>query len=409
MHQEVNKSWDSAQPGAEQGTQPLPPVQQATRKGISRRTLVLSLVGIGGAVTAGIAFGAGPLYRFIQKLTYPAGLIFVSDEFGSVDEVAWSPDGTRVAFGGLSSDAQHSTTGTIQVWNVLNAQRLFTLSIPTAIDDLFDLLLTWSPDGKHLLAASSGAVYVNGGGRTRTVHTWDMKTGQHVHSFASPENAAQVWALTSRYLAIVMGKSQEGNIVQVFDTTDGHLVSTLNGPFLNDGSLLLRWGPDERRLAIVNGGGAGSVQIWDALTANILLSAQFAGAVGGEAPAFADDRPLAWSPDGKYLAAIKDEKHVAILDTTTGQVVYTSQGDGNSLQGLAWSPGKQGRLAFSSVLPARKGSLNNQTIIYLCEAFTNKPIHKYAGPDDVPRLAFSPDGKYLAVAGGDRLHVWQSV
>ena len=76
----------------------------------------MGLLGLGGLAAAGITISAGPFSRWIQKLGYPSGLLFSSDKFGSVDEAAWSPDGQRIAFGGVSSDGQHSTAGIIQIW-----------------------------------------------------------------------------------------------------------------------------------------------------------------------------------------------------------------------------------------------------------------------------------------------------
>jgi WD40 repeat protein len=380
-------------------TSPLP--QQTVRRGISRRTALLGLLGLGGLAAAGMTISAGPVSRWVQKLGDPPGLLFSSDEFGAVFEAAWSPDSQRIAFGG-SSISQNSTPGMIQIWNVFSGKHLLTLTIPTASDDLFDLLLTWSPDGKYLVSASEGANKAIAIGRIREVCTWDVETGKRLHAFSVPEDFAVGWALNTRYLAIARGHFQTDNVVQVLDVTNGHLVNTLKGPF--DASLLLKWAPDGRRLAIVNGEIGGTVQIFDVVSGKQLLSAQFSDRVGGTAPVEPDDHYLAWSPDGRYLTAIRGKVQIDIFDTAEAQVIFTYAGDGKSLEAVAWSSGKKEYIAYSSVV--RTGKISPQSTIAIYEALTNKRVQTYTQPDDILRLLWSPDGNYLAVAG-DRLRVWK--
>jgi WD40 repeat protein len=392
----------------ENGEQSSPLPQQAMRRGISRRTALLGLLGLGGLAAAGVAISAGPVSQWIQKQGYPPGLLFSSDEFGSVDEAAWSPDGQRIAFGG-STISQNSTPGMIQIWNVFRGEHLLTLTIPTASDDLFDLLLTWSPDGKYLVSASEGANKAIAIGRIREVRTWNVETGKSLHAFSVPEDFAVGWALNTRYLAIARGHFQTDNVVQVLDVTNGHLVNTLKGPF--DASLLLKWAPDGRRLAIVNAEIGGNVQIWDAVSGTQLLSAQLPDYIGSTTPMESDDHYLAWSPDGRYLAALRGDGPIYVFDTVESQVVLTyedngsiSLEDGKSLEGVAWSSGKKEYFAYSSVQIGKSGS---QSTISIYEALTNKRVQTYTQPDHISRLIWSPDGPYLAVAGGDRLRVWK--
>jgi WD40 repeat protein len=217
-----------------------------------------------------------------------------------------------------------------------------------------------------------------------------------------PEDFAVGWALNTRYLAIARGHFQTDNVVQVLDVTNGHLVNTLKGPF--DASLLLKWAPDGRRLAIVNGEIGGTVQIFDVVSGKQLLSAQFSDRVGGTAPVEPDDHYLAWSPDGRYLTAIRGKVQIDIFDTAEAQVIFTYAGDGKSLEAVAWSSGKKEYIAYSSVV--RTGKISPQSTIAIYEALTNKRVQTYTQPDDILRLLWSPDGNYLAVAG-DRLRVWK--
>lgn len=380
------------------------PFRRGSQRGMSRRTVMLGLAGVGGLAVAGVAVSAKPLYRFVEHLFFPPGLVFASGSFGDVMEAAWAPDGRRIAFGGSSSYGQQSTAGVIQIWDVFAEQQLVTLPIPTTSYLLFDLLLTWSPDGKYLLSASDG--FAPASDRVQVVHTWDTTTGKMVRARTIP---AGTWALNAQYLAVASGAFANAYAVRIQDVRDGRQVQIIPGPFANGEvyALLLRWAPDGRRLAIVNGdvaGGAGGVQIWDVVLGKQLLSAQFTGGVSGDAGVYPDDHYVAWSPDGRYLAAIIEHQKVEILDTMENQVVFTHQGNGDHLEAVAWSPGSPDRLAFSSVVTK---DLKNQATIWLVDAFTNKHLQTYTEPDDVSRLIWSPDGKYLAVAGGDRVRIWQ--
>jgi WD40 repeat protein len=71
---------------------------------------------------------------------------------------------------------------------------------------------------------------------------------------------------------------------------------------------------------------------------------------------------------------------------------------------VAWSSGKKEYFAYSSVQIGKSGS---QSTISIYEALTNKRVQTYTQPDHISRLIWSPDGPYLAVAGGDRLRVWK--
>jgi WD40 repeat protein len=252
------------------------------------------------------------------------------------------------------------------------------------------------------------------------VRTWDVATGKSLHAFSAPEGAGKVWALNARYIAIEMGSFSTGNVVQVFDVTNGHLVHTLKGPFSDHyplSPLLLKWAPDGRRLAVVNGGGAGTVQVWDVVAGKQLLSAQFSESfsesIRSLAPVPPDDHYLVWSPDGRYLAGIRDRGPIDILDTMKSQVVFTYEEDGKesladqtaaddwkSVEAVAWSSGKKEYLAYSLIE-------NDISTISVYEALTHKLVQTYTQSGDVTRLIWSPDGQYLAAAGGDRMYVWQ--
>jgi hypothetical protein len=104
-------------------------------------------------------------------------------------------------------------------------------------------------------------------------------------------------------------------------------------------------------------------------------------------------RAVAWSPDGRRLAAGSEDGAVRILDVVAGQVVYTFRGhSANGVTAVAWSPDGS-RLA--------SGSWDHQVKVW--DAGSGAEIFTLAGHgNEITALAWNGDGTRLASASGDR-------
>jgi len=71
----------------------------------------------------------------------------------SVNTVAWSPDGTRIASGG--------DDGSVQVWEASTGKNIFIYRVHTGKVNA----VAWSPDGKSIASGSSDM----------TVQVWSAK------------------------------------------------------------------------------------------------------------------------------------------------------------------------------------------------------------------------------------------
>src|SRR5207245_6644309 len=106
-----------------------------------------------------------------------------------VGSVAISPDGKRLASGGVISDEKtgEAVAGEIKIWDLATGRQLFDLEGHTR----HVTSLTFSPDGKWLASASLD----------RTVRLWDAAAGKglrvlkghndSVSSVAEPDRAVQ--------------------------------------------------------------------------------------------------------------------------------------------------------------------------------------------------------------------------
>jgi WD40 repeat protein len=110
---------------------------------------------------------------------------------------------------------------------------------------------------------------------------------------------------------------------------------------------------------------------------------------------------VAFSPDDKFLATGGDDQRVRLWDTTTGEEVPVTLRHTARVRALAWSPdGKR--------LAAASDRLTGEGAVKLWEMPAGRPLPGLPGKAKVGRpflalvrcLAFSPDGKRLAAGGG---------
>jgi WD40 repeat protein len=129
----------------------------------------------------------------------PALVSFPTDQRIRDNQVAWSPDGTRVSFSALAGE-----TSRIEVWSIQDRKRLFICqSVNTQPS-----IPTWSPDGKYLAA---GQTIVGGGelirgdnGERSVIQFWNARNGEALFTYSAPKSPQRLtWAPDSRSLAII--------------------------------------------------------------------------------------------------------------------------------------------------------------------------------------------------------------
>jgi WD40 repeat protein/transcriptional regulator with XRE-family HTH domain len=294
-----------------------------------------------------------------------------------VNDVAFSPDGTRVATASLD--------GTAKVWDAVTGQEL--LILPTADAGTGGTKLysvVFSPDGSQLATA----------GQAGSVSLWDASSGEALGTLYETGDTATLFALAfSPNGARVAGASADGT-VRVWDLATAQVSLTLSihldqppdplAVALQD----VAFSPDGTRLATV--GPDKTAQVWDAVTGDSLLTL-----VGHKEVIFA----LAYSPDGTRIATASYDATTKVWDAETGVELVTVSGNTSRNTGVAFSPDGK-RLAIVSEDGTAK----------VCDASTGQELFALGGHSSAARaVAFSRNGSRIATAGDDgTARVWEA-
>jgi WD40 repeat protein len=239
-------------------------------------------------------------------------------------------------------------------------------------DVLSEDSVAFSPDGKVL---ASGAF----GGR---VDLWNVQTGQEISQWQTGQGEnIIVFSPDNKFIATGGINSNTSSSIILWNAQTHQSFGQpfiLPTPFFNT----LAFSPDGRMLAA--GTGDGNISLWDVATQQSI----------GQ-PLHGDGKPvlcIAFSPDGKILASAGTDNSITLWNVATHQPLGAPLvGHTKDVNSIAFSP--DGTLLAS-------GS-SDQSII-LWNVGTHQPVGKpllgYSG--DVGSVVFSPDGKTL-VSGND--------
>ncbi|MEJ2302091.1 MAG: protein kinase [Anaerolineales bacterium] len=345
------------------------------------------------------------LAKFIHGGGYPG-----------VFAVAFSPDGTRIATGGGGDSSL------AKIWDVSTGEMLLSLSGHSEPINK----LAFSEDGKRIATASAD----------RTVKVWDAYTGREQLSLEGHSGFANdvVFSPDGKLLATV-----DDRFAHIWDAISGEKLLSLSGhtsrvwgvDISSDGELLATASAD------------GTAKVWDLKTGQLLqsLNAHTAGV-----------RDVAFSFDGTRLATASVDGTARVWELRTGGLLLNLTGhtdqvltvefsaDGRRLvttstdqtakvwslfpdqESFAFSTGTAYDVAFNAD-GTRLATTSARGTATIWDPATGRHIRTFSdahftqpqnaieysilGTRIAPGVAFSPDGKQLAVAGSDRnVIVW---
>lgn len=291
--------------------------------------------------------------------------------------VAYSPDGTMVAAGGLPPS--------IRIWNPQTGQPRRKLTGSQRITRS----LSFSPDSSVLAAGSDDGI----------ARLWDPRTG--VLEQELPRLGGEIAVAFSRDSNVVaVGSTNE---VKLWDRKRREWEQSIRVAGLQ---VLpsLAFSPDRWTIAIGDGAEVG---LWSLRTKKLERTIRV-----GDWRVFAVD----YSPDGRLLALALDKaipvpgqnasrvvSQVQLYDTRKGGVVLTLPDTGPRVNTVAFSPdGKTLATGGSGDVVRELGRAYVPSELTVWDSRTGKRLVTYRGaPGDIRALAYSGDGKTLVICNGE--------
>ena len=312
------------------------------------------------------------------------------------ERLAISPDGTRLAVLTLK--------GTAEVWDPVEKRLVFTVArAPGAVDHA-----AFSIDS-NLLATSNDQM----------IRWWNVKDGKEVRKIEGLHNIVQRLAFSPDGSLLVAAVGKE---MRCWGVADGKELRTLTAPHLDGFSDLAFSADGSRLLAVHRLDPHGLVAVWDMKMGMVLRVLR--GHVGRT--------EIALAPDGVFAATGDDTGAVKFWDAGTDPSTRTFPSE-SAIEGLAFAP--DGRLAvLGRNIPGAEvtlraadagpelrrlpgsivafNSAGGQMAVFaraiqglslrLWNAEGTRMIRELKGPKQAIRaLAYSPDGRFLASAGGN--------
>ena len=272
---------------------------------------------------------------------------------GSIYEIAYSPDGTRLA-----------VASSIGIW-IYDADTGEELSLLTG-HTLYVFSVSFSPDGATLASGSGD----------ETVRLWDVATGTLKATLTGHTWAVSSVSFSPDGATLASGSGDE--TVRLWDVATGTLKATLTGHTWAVSSV--SFSPDGATLA---SSGDEAVRLWDVATGTLKATLiehtlYFVFSVS-------------FSPDGATLASGSGDGTILLWDVVTGTLKATLTGHTSFVISVCFSP--DGKTLASG---------SGDESIRLWDASTGNHLKTLTGhTDSVFSVSFSPDGTTLASGSGD--------
>jgi WD40 repeat protein len=238
----------------------------------------------------------------------------------AVHPVRFSPDGLVLAAG---SYASYPYTGEVTLWSPTSGERLGKVQ-----NDSGDMgqSFGFSLDGRVLAL----------GAKDRRVHLFDVESGRRKHTITATKYVANSIAFAPPGLMLIAGvvprQEHDSRVIpgiEIWDSTTFKPIRTLEAMegFYIVGGLAVS--PDGSMLAAGLSGNGGRVLLWDMKTFARTTLAGYNGAIDA----------VGFSPDGKYLAAGCQDKHVRVWDLARSEFKGQLQPLEEAVRSVAFAPG----------------------------------------------------------------------
>ncbi len=278
---------------------------------------------------------------------------------GHVDDVVFSPDGTKVASCGEDM--------TVRLWSTATGQLLHTISGHEGAVMGVD----YAPDGRVIASCSED----------KTVRLWDAQSGEALKVLQGHNSA--VWTVAFSIDNRMLASCSNDETVRIWSPATGELLHTLQGhhnvvvgvDFSYDSTLLASCSFDK------------TICLWDARSGVIQRRLRYSDIVYG----------VAWSPDGNLLASCSADGTICLWDTASGQLTQVLTGHDGAVWTVDFSP--DGRLLVSG---SEDGSLK------LWDVSQGRELANINHRIEVYGVVFGANGLLANSAEDGAVRIWQT-
>jgi len=241
----------------------------------------------------------------------------------------------------------------------------------------------FSPDGKRIATAS----------QDDTARIWDAESGKELRKLEataafSPGRSPDMFSSDIKKVAI----PSFDNPTQILDTESGEVLQTLRG---TPRGTIAYLSPDGTKIAtsVHNRNGPMTALIWDAATGDELHRLAVPGVSVYQG---------AFSPDGKKIVMRIGDKTARIWDVESGKELQVLRGHTEATEIISFSPAGRKVVTASTERQESRRSVRWVGSVRIWDAESGKELRQFTFTDSVDDVAFSPDGKKIAMIIGTR-------
>lgn len=292
-------------------------------------------------------------------------------------QATFSPDGKYLA--ALKRDG-------VKIWRVADGQQVASLAAEGRA-------LAFSPNGKYL--AAGGEPKYEAGAQFSPVYLWNWADGRLVNGFQATGSGLLALAFSPDGSRLLTATDELNGTARVWDVNSGQEVITLKGHQRE--VLAVAFSPDGKTMATASEDQ--TVKTWDSASGKERLTFGH-----NNASAYS----LAVSRAGDTIAVGTSGGDIRLLDAATGQPKALLKGHQAAVNSLAFSPDGKLLASGSGFDLVRDGNTFEDYTVRLWDLSSGKELYRLTGHQGVVwAVTFSPDGKLLASAGEDRqIIVW---
>lgn len=343
----------------------------------------------------------------LLALAYPNEIVLWNADTGAFEDslptsagtiksdIAWNPDGTRLAVGAGSE---------VQIWDVQSRVPVLQLDLRDGeYSGTRPVYLAWSPDGTHLAAAEGS--YRELYHTHNTLSIMNATTGEITLVIQAGLTADVAWSPDGTMIATATSQFERrtSTPIKVWDAQTGRLIAQLRSGSIQGHTReahTVQWHPDGRQL--LSAAYDNTVRIWQVqpeLTVNQLRENRVLRGHMDQV------NVIAWTPDGSQLATGSEDGSIRVWDMSSGEMIETDyQSDLWGVQALDYSPDGRYLAAGGGENWVRIWALTADARIRRAQYEHGRHASPGVGnPMGITTVAWSPDSSTLASSGYDAL------